>query len=352
MGSNLTDRLEGSRGLRRALQQNDHRRANDDDISDDDDNASIPASDNNSTKPYSGDLIDLKGENVFRGASCQVNRFPVGADTHKYDEFFDSIKKYEFDVTAIQEVGINHNKTSERNSWHHQVRTQLETAKTIAAFNQHNLAGGTSQWGGTALLSNGNCSKYAFRAGVDPTKLGRWCWARYRGSHDIVLRVVSLYRPNPPPSNENDESRELSVYKQHLKYFNTKNDDRDPRDAFIEDFKTALSSYINSGDQVIVCGDFNDDIFSDRITSIFTEHGMHHMVFCRHDPRDFPASCERTHTTNRTIDGIWGTANLIPIRCGYLEAGDIPGDHCPIWFDISYETALGHNPPPPSQPDA
>ena len=39
-----------------------------------------------------------------------------------------------------------------------------------------------------------------------------------------------------------------------------------------------------------------------------------------------------------------GTANLTPIKAGYLEPTDFPGDHYPLWFDISFQDALGHNP--------
>ncbi len=71
---------------------------------------------------------------------------------------------------------------------------------------------------------------------------------------------------------------------------------------------------------------------------------MHNMIFSLHDPTTFPSSSNHTTARQRTVDGIWGTANLTPIKAGYLETTDFPGDHYPLWFDISYSDALGHTP--------
>ena len=143
-----------------------------------------------------------------------------------------------------------------------------------------------------------------------------------------------------------------SVWNQHRKYFNEVNDPRNPRAAFLEDFDAALTSWIATGDQVLVSGDFNDDISSRKIQNLFAKHGMHHMVFCRHNQADAPATCNKNTTTHKNVDGVWGTANLVPLKCGFLEAGDFPGDHVMIWMDIAYEDALGHNPPPVHRPEA
>ena len=176
-------------------------------------------------------------------------------------------------------------------------------------------------------------------SGVDPMKLGRWCWARFRGEGNVVLRMVSAYRPNPNADGE------LSVESQHRRHLQDNNDDREARDAFMEDFDAALTSWIAMGDQVVVSADFNEEIRDPLIENLFNKHGMHHMVFCRHDPALAPPTCSRTTATKRNVDGVWGTANLVPLRCGFLEAGDFPGDHVAIWFDIAYSDAFGHDLP-------
>ena len=180
--------------------------------------------------------------------------------------------------------------------------------------------------------------------GYDPTGLGRWCWTRFRGKDCVVLRVVSVYLPVPPPGG-NQPAKTRSVYQQHLNYFNRKKMEREPRAAFIADLDAALTSWIATGDQIIVGGDFNEDILRPAITDIFTKHDMHHMIFTKHDHQQFPSTCGRA-SGNRPIDGIWGTANLEPTQCGYLAVGDFPGDHHSLWLDLTYEAAFGHRPPP------
>ena len=111
--------------------------------------------------------------------------------------------------------------------------------------------------------------------------LGRWCWVRYQGKGDIVLRVVSAYCPCAPERTADGQntSKDKSVYIQHQKRFNELNDDRCPRVAFLADFETELEKWLEAGDQVVVGGDWNHHILDDPIKSLFERHGMHNMVF-------------------------------------------------------------------------
>ena len=166
-------------------------------------------------------------------------------------------------------------------------------------------------------MSNGKCAQYAMGAGCDPMGLGRWCWVRYRGRNNIALRVVSLYCPCERRAGH---SKGLSVYDQHLKCFNTDKDDMEPRQAFIEDFETELVMWLESGDQIVVGGDWNHNIFTEppqrSIEAMLQSHGLHNMIFQLHNPDNFPSSSGHTTVNKRTVDGIWGTVNLVPSPCG------------------------------------
>ena len=85
--------------------------------------------------------------------------------------------------------------------------------------------------------------------GEDPSGLGRWTWAQYRGKQGIVLRVVSVYMPS---KNTNGI---ISVPAQHKRYLQERNDDRDPRQAFCEDLTTEMDKWLQEGDQLIIGGD-------------------------------------------------------------------------------------------------
>ncbi len=211
--------------------------------------------------------------------------------------------------------------------------------------NKHDITGNRKQWGGTGVMSHGKMKHFGMGAGIDKAQLGRWTWARHRGKGGIVFRIVSIYQPC---TNKNGEQ---SVYAQHKTHLQTHNDDRDPRKAFMEDFQLELSEWIDQGDQIVVGGDVNESVFHRSITSLFDTFNMRNLIFDMHDPTHAPKSYFRT-TEGRIVDGLWGTPGIHVERCGYLEPGDFPGNHSLMWADITYESALGHNPPLPKRPSA
>jgi hypothetical protein len=44
---------------------------------------------------------------------------------------------------------------------------------------------------------------------------------------------------------------------------------------------------------------------------------------------------------------MWGTPGLQATQCGYLRPEKFAGNHSLLWMDVSYHSALGHNPPRP-----
>jgi len=74
---------------------------------------------------------------------------------------------------------------------------------------------------------------------------------------------------------------------------------------------------------------------------------MHHMIFCCHSPEGAPPICTKSMVGTRNVDGMWGTANLVPVACGYIDAdiGEFPGDHVCLWCDIAYTSTFGHDLP-------
>ena len=182
-------------------------------------------------------------------------------------------------------------------------------------------------------------------AGGDRAGLGSWMWARDRGNGGIVLRVVSVYRPCT------NKRGPLSVYAQHQNYFQGINDDTDPIVAWLRDFKAELQEWIDAGDQIIVGGDINGSVFEQEIINIFEEHFMTNLIYERHDPTDAPKTYEES-PEGRVIDGVWATPGIHAKRCGYLRPGLYQTKHSLISADITFDSALGHNPPLPPNPDA
>ena len=159
----------------------------------------------------------------------------------------------------------------------------------------------------------------------------------------MVLRCVSVYRPVLDKANSG------SVWNQHKRYLESQNDDRDPQAAFWLDLRSEIEEWLLSGDQLIIGGDVNDEVRSPFVDSFFSDLGLHNLIFEHHDPSNAPTTYFR-NKKNKVMDGLWGTANISAVRCGYLEPHELPGDHSALWIDVSFQNALGHRPPPSPTP--
>ena len=143
----------------------------------------------------------------------------------------------------------------------------------------------------------------------------------------------------------------LSVVAQHRHYFYDHDDDRHPRQAFLDDLHIELSKFQADGDLLIVCGDMNQDVLSPEIQTYFSSLSLCNLIFSRHDPSSAPATMSRNES-HVSVDGVWASPNLDLIHGGYLPFDVFPGDHRPIWFEISYTQAFGQSLPKIWRPQA
>ena len=67
-----------------------------------------------------------------------------------------------------------------------------------------------------------------------------------------MFRVVSIYQPCA------NNQGVFAVHSQHKEHLQSINDDRPPRQAWIEDFEQELSEWLAAGNQIVVAGDVNE----------------------------------------------------------------------------------------------
>jgi len=155
-------------------------------------------------------------------------------------------------------------------------------------------------------------SHLAMGTGCDKAKLGRWTWAQYRGKNGMVLHCVSVYRPVPNSTGAS------SVWNQHKHYLLSQNDDRDPQVAFWEDLRKEAQEWLREGDQLIIGGDVNNEVRDPAVEIFFSDLSMHNLIYEHHSPEGAPTTYFR-NTNGRVVDGLWGTAGISAVRCGYLD---------------------------------
>ena len=93
--------------------------------------------------------------------------------------------------------------------------------------------------------------------------LGRWSWQRFRGKHNVSLRVISAYRPCRSPGPN-------TVYSQHSRFFDATSDTPiQPRKQFFEDLSKEILKWKNEEhDQIVLMMDANTS------TSITTDREL------------------------------------------------------------------------------
>jgi hypothetical protein len=129
------------------------------------------------------------------------------------------------------------------------------------------------------------------------------------------------------------------VYEQHRRFFGE--EDRDPREALLDDLKDAIKEWQAAGDIIVLGMDANEDTRSRELRTYFDELGMKNAILERHKHLSPPA----THNRNQCrepIDGIWISKCLDVIAAGFLAVGDgCPSDHVALWIDLRKQDVLG-----------
>jgi hypothetical protein len=182
--------------------------------------------------------------------------------------------------------------------------------------------------------------------GSDPSNLGRWTWSRYRGRNNHTLRIICGYRPNPPSGGP------FTVYAQHKLYFNSTNDHRCPRAAFITDLCEEIRNFKSEGDHIILLLDGNADMRKGELASSLLECELREVILDKYGLN--APSTYRRNNTRTPIDGIWASPNINIEGGGYFLFDEVfqDTDHKCLWIDVTHVTAFGHNMPAIVRPSA
>ena len=82
------------------------------------------------------------------------------------------------------------------------------------------------------------------------------------------MRVVAAYRPNPPGEGNS------TVWWQHRTWLPEQGDEREPRLAFLEDLCSALQTWLQEGEHIVMGMDANDDLRDGEVTRTLERLGL------------------------------------------------------------------------------
>ena len=111
--------------------------------------------------------------------------------------------------------------------------------------------------------------------------------------------------------------------------------------SFWEDFWSAIDGWRSKGEQLVVCGDWNENVYVANLRKQFRDRNMHPAATGRHRSIAPPTYNKGRHP----IDEIFVSGGLTITASGFLDHGVNEGDHCAIWVEITKESSIGLNPP-------
>jgi len=190
------------------------------------------------------------------------------------------------------------------------------------------------QQGGVAILANGSIITHIIAQGGDERKLGRWRWFTIRGKNQRKTCIIGCYRPGPAWVATSNQA--VALHKKRA----LGDCVQDPYHLWIEDLKTLIRARQNEGCEIILTGDFNEDL-QDEVNAIILmteELGLREALLEKYKvPNSFS-----THARGSTvIDGVFISQGLMIEAGGYTCIDESPSDHRWLWFDITTDNLVG-----------
>jgi hypothetical protein len=186
--------------------------------------------------------------------------------------------------------------------------------------------------GGTATLAINNCVHCVASRDFDASGMGQWSSVKLRGKNQRCIRLVTAYRC------VKNFHGPLSAWNQQRFILDSCNREEDPIEAFDNDIIFCIKQWIETGDQIILGIDVNEDIRSGTFARwIHLECGLQEITL-----RNFGPSLPNSYARgSRPIDGLFVSSSLIKCTSSFT---DIVCDHRMLWIDVPTDLALGYTP--------
>jgi exonuclease III len=281
-----------------------------------------------------GDKISKNKNKLIRITFQNIRGFGTTKDSVQSESIREFIEEYNIDIYMMAEVNVNWRIVGKRNSIWDISRRWFERQKVSAAYNQRDRSCNKYQPGGTAIISRDEVSLRAINIGQDLKRLGRWTWTLFKGKDEKRTRVVSVY---VPCLAQTFGCRK--VYCQQQKALLHMGCNESVIQVFWNDFWEQIDTWRESGDQLIIGGDWNTDVRNENFLRQFRSRNLIASITDRHGPK----GPETYSGGSKPIDEIFCSSSLRVMSAGYLAHGQATGDHRPIWIDITKASALGTN---------
>ena len=211
---------------------------------------------------------------------------------------------------TIAETNINWSKLRRSQTLPFRCRRWFETSKVSVSYNQHQKRSKSKyQPGGTAVISTGEMALRAGKQEQDSRKLGRWSSQILHGKQGIVTRIISVYVPimmSSFGSNKVASQQQRALLKMGVK--------ENVYTVFWQDFWRQIDKWLDEGEQLVICGDWNRDITNKSFIKEFEKRNLIPAIASKHGTQ-LPATY---NNGSAPIGEIFCSKTLQIISSGYL----------------------------------
>jgi Reverse transcriptase (RNA-dependent DNA polymerase) len=283
-----------------------------------------------------GDDLTDKQENEIRITLRNISSLPQVAVHNKNDILLSELAASQADIYCATEINLAWQNLAQENSLQERFRGKMEFAKFVSANNKDTSYKGAYQPGGSLIITSGKLCGRIRESGTEQNILQRWAWIKLQGRNDTKVVIATLYRPvmsNGP----------ISTYQQHKNQLLDQDIDTCPRKHILSSLGKQIELWQQEGCQIIVTGDFNEDINNEAIKSFFDKYEMSELIMRQHGesaPNTMVMGC-------KPIDGVFGSNSIRVIRSGYQSfAWGMASDHRLLWIDVDTNHLLDTNTTP------
>ena len=274
-----------------------------------------------------GDIMTSKANKTVRISFVNVN----GIGTMEKSDKSEDIRRYmtnnKVDVMGLAETNVNWGKIQTRHTLWDRTKRWFEHRRIAVSYNTKDTLSKKYQPGGTATLVTNEVAHRVKESGFDVSGLGRWSWTVITGKQRCTTRIITVYCPTRSGTGMS------TVYTQQLTHLK-----QNPTTAFWNDLAQAIVDWQAAGEQLVIMGDWNEDIVGSTITNWMQVFGLKEAITARHGNQP-PPTYQRG---SDAIDGVFVSPSIAACKAGYLGFGEIPGDHRGIWVDIPQSDILGY----------
>ena len=243
-----------------------------------------------------GDVLTKKKDNILRIGFTNIGGLPTSSLKPKDDLLWQGINAMELDICGLAKLNTDRHLMKEDDRLYSRTQGWWESIHLSFDHNRCILPLEKWQWGGVALIKRKKTVHRVISKGVDPKRLGRWCWRRYRGRNNHTLRIFSCYCPNLP-------SRPLSTYTQQCSAMLTQGDERCPRIAFVEDLGDDIKQAQLDGDLLVVMVDGNMNMRESPMATMLVAYNLKEAILSKHGI-NCPATCRRNQSRIPIASGL------------------------------------------------